>query len=54
MTSPTRKIRGLKFCASALNVGDVMLLFRTSAVLALNTGSTAPQLGQACEGGVVG
>jgi hypothetical protein len=25
----------------------------SGAVLALNTGSTAPQLGQACEGGVV-
>ena len=35
--SPTRKIRGLRFCASALNVGDAMLLFRTSAVFALNT-----------------
>ena len=36
-TSPTRKIRGLRFCASALNVGDATLLFRTSAVFALNT-----------------
>src|SRR5262245_38476206 len=36
-TTPTRKIRGLRFCAMALNVGDAMLLLRTSAVFALKT-----------------
>ena len=36
-TNPTRKIRGLRFCASVLNDVDATLLFRTSAVFALNT-----------------
>ena len=41
MTMPTRAMRGLRFCASALKVGDAMLLFRTKVVLPLNMLNTS-------------